>query len=80
MKRLTVFLLIQCSLFLFFKIPFVRADDKVPTDAPGMFELQELLEEATERNPEIIVAKKKMAKLTRHHRRSRGASGSTAFI
>jgi cobalt-zinc-cadmium efflux system outer membrane protein len=59
MKRLTALLLIQCSLLLFLKIPFVKADDKVPMDAPGMFDLQELLKEATESNPEIIVAKKK---------------------
>ncbi|NOQ19348.1 MAG: hypothetical protein GQ571_05175 [Desulfobacterales bacterium] len=59
MKRLTVFLLIQCSLFLFLKIPFVKAADKVPMDAPEMSDLQELLREATERNPEIIAAKKK---------------------
>jgi cobalt-zinc-cadmium efflux system outer membrane protein len=59
MKRLTVFLLIQCSLVLFFKIPFVKAVDKVPMDAPEMLDLQELLKEATERNPAIIAAKNK---------------------
>ena len=59
MKRLTVFLLIQCLMLLFLKIPFVKAVDKVPMDAPEMFDLQELIKEATERNPEIIAAKKK---------------------
>ncbi len=59
MKRLTALFLIQCSLLLFLKIPFVKADDKVPMDAPGMFDLQELIKKATESNPEIITAKKK---------------------
>ena len=59
MKRLKPLCLIQCLLLLFLKIPFVKADDKVPMDAPEMSDLQELLKEATEKNPEIIAAKKK---------------------
>ncbi|MGD8981681.1 MAG: TolC family protein, partial [Desulfobacterales bacterium] len=37
----------------------VKADNNVPMDAPKMFDLPELLKEATERNPEIIAAKEK---------------------
>lgn len=59
MKRLTVLLLIQCLLLFILKIPFVKADNNVPMDAPKMFDLSELLREATERNPEIIAAKEK---------------------
>jgi outer membrane protein, heavy metal efflux system len=59
MKRLAVFLFIQCLLLLFLRIPFVKAVDKVPVDDPETSYLQELLREATERNPEIIAAKKK---------------------
>jgi cobalt-zinc-cadmium efflux system outer membrane protein len=59
MRKFAALFLIQFSLLLFLRIPFVRADDKVPMDSPGMFDLQELLKEATERNPEIIAAKKK---------------------
>ncbi|MGD9234176.1 MAG: TolC family protein, partial [Desulfobacterales bacterium] len=59
MKRLKAFCLIQCLLLFFLKIPFVKADNNVPMDAPKMFDLPELLKEATERNPEIIAAKEK---------------------
>ena len=59
MKRLTVYLLIQCLLLFIIKIPFVRAVDNAPTDSPEIFYLSELLREATERNPEIIAAKEK---------------------
>ena len=59
MKRLKVLLLMLCSLLLFLKSPFVNADDKVPGNASGMFDLRELLKEAAERNPEIIAAKNK---------------------
>jgi outer membrane protein TolC len=59
MKRLKAFCLIQCLLLFFLKIPFARADNNVPIDAPKMFDLSELLKEATERNPEIIAAKEK---------------------
>ena len=34
MRRFAALFLIQFSLLLFLKIPFVRADDKVPMDAP----------------------------------------------
>lgn len=59
MKRLKAFCLIQCLLLFFLKIPFVKADNNVPIDTPKMFDLSELLKEATERNPEIIAAKEK---------------------
>ena len=59
MKRLKMLLLMLCSLLLFLKSPFVNADDKVPGNASGMFDLRELLKEAAERNPEIIAAKNK---------------------
>ena len=59
MKRLTVFLLLQYLLLFILKVPFVKADNNVPMDAPKMFDLSELLREATERNPEIIAAKEK---------------------
>ena len=59
MKRLKALCLIQCLLLFFLKIPLVKADNNVPVDAPKMLDLSELLREATERNPEIIAAKKK---------------------